>query len=90
MRGPRPSIVRQGSLDRSHAFLQTLAIAPAQPAITSVAFGARYEFKLFGMNSTLRVQIQNVSDLTVWTAAYTPGYFLTSPRTVFAYLTTDI
>jgi iron complex outermembrane receptor protein len=60
------------------------------PAITVVNFGGRYEFKLFGMNSTLRVQIQNVSDLTVWTAAYTPGYFLTSPRTVFAYLTTDI
>ena len=60
------------------------------PAITVVNFGGRYEFKLWGRNSTLRVQIQNVSDLTVWTAAYTPGYFLTSPRTIFAYLTTDI
>jgi iron complex outermembrane receptor protein len=61
------------------------------PAITVLNLGARYEFKIFGMNSTLRVQLQNVADSTWWTVALTPGYFLsTGPRTVFAYLTTDI
>lgn len=61
------------------------------PAITFLNFGGRYEFKLFGRNSTLRVQIQNVSNSTWWTVAFTPGYYLTpGPRTVFAYLTTDI
>jgi iron complex outermembrane receptor protein len=61
------------------------------PAITFLNFGGRYEFKIFGRNSTLRVQIQNVSNSTWWTVAFTPGYYLTpGPRTVFAYLTTDI
>jgi iron complex outermembrane recepter protein len=61
------------------------------PAVTVLSVGGRYEFKILGRNSTLRVQLQNVSDSTWWTVALTPGYFLTpGPRTVFAYLTTDI
>jgi iron complex outermembrane recepter protein len=61
------------------------------PAVTILSFGGRYGFRIFGRNSTLRVQIQNVADSTWWTVANTPGYFLSSgPRTVFAYLTTDI
>jgi hypothetical protein len=46
---------------------------------------------MFGRNSSLRVQIQNAPSSSWWTVANTPGYFLTpGPRTVFAYLTTDI
>ncbi|MGH8199577.1 MAG: hypothetical protein ACREVO_04330 [Steroidobacteraceae bacterium] len=60
------------------------------PAITVLNIGGRYRFRIFGRNSTFRLEIQNVSETSVWTAAYTPGYFLTSPRTIFAYLTTDI
>ncbi|MFZ1869020.1 MAG: hypothetical protein WAU49_11095 [Steroidobacteraceae bacterium] len=37
------------------------------------------------------MQIQNVLDSSWWTVANTPGYILTpGPRTIFAYLTTDI
>jgi iron complex outermembrane receptor protein len=61
------------------------------PAITILNLGGRYEFKVFGRNSSLRVQIQNAPSSSWWTVANTPGYFLTpGPRTVFAYLTTDI
>jgi iron complex outermembrane recepter protein len=61
------------------------------PAITVLSLGGRYEFRIFGRNSTLRVQVQNVADSSWWTVAFTPGYYLTpGPRTVFAYLTTDI
>jgi iron complex outermembrane recepter protein len=61
------------------------------PAITILNLGGRYEFKMFGRNSSLRVQIQNAPSSSWWTVANTPGYFLTpGPRTVFAYLTTDI
>ncbi len=61
------------------------------PAVTILNLGGRYEFKFFGRNSSLRVQIQNAPDSSWWTVANTPGYFLTpGPRTVFAYLTTDI
>jgi iron complex outermembrane receptor protein len=61
------------------------------PPVTILGLGGRYEFKMFGRNSTLRVQIQNVADSSVWTVANTPGYSLTpGPRTIFAYLTTDI
>jgi iron complex outermembrane receptor protein len=61
------------------------------PAVTILDLGGRYQFKIFGKNSSLRLQIQNVLDSTWWTVANTPGYILTpGPRTVFAYLTTDI
>jgi iron complex outermembrane recepter protein len=61
------------------------------PAITVLNLGGRYEFRIFGRNSTLRVQVQNVADSSWWTVAFTPGYYLTpGPRTVFAYLTTDM
>ena len=61
------------------------------PAITVLNLGGRYEFKIFGRNSSLRLQLQNVADSSWWTVAFTPGYSLTpGPRAVFAYLTTDI
>lgn len=61
------------------------------PAATELSLGGRYEFKAFGRNSTLRVQVQNVLDSVWWTTALTPGDFLfPGPRTVFAYVTTDL
>jgi iron complex outermembrane recepter protein len=61
------------------------------PAVTEVSLGGRYEFKVFGNNSTLRVQVQNVADSNWWTVAFTPGVFLfPGPRTIFAYVTTDL
>jgi iron complex outermembrane receptor protein len=60
-------------------------------AITILNLGGRYAFRMFGRKSSLRVQIQNAPSSSWWTVANTPGYFLTpGPRTVFAYLTTDI
>jgi hypothetical protein len=48
-------------------------------------------FSAFGKNNTLRVQIQNVPNSSWWTNVYTPGLFQwPAPRTVFAYLTTDL
>jgi iron complex outermembrane recepter protein len=61
------------------------------PAVTQLNLGGRYKFTAFGKNSTLRVQIQNASGSYWWTNVYTPGDFLfPGPRTVFAYLTTDL
>ena len=61
------------------------------PASSLLSVGGRYAFKVFGRNSTLRLQVQNATDSYWWSTAYTPGYFLFPPsRTVFAYLTTDI
>jgi iron complex outermembrane receptor protein len=61
------------------------------PAVTWLNLGGRYRFSLFGKNSTLRVQIQNLPDSYWWTNVYTPGLFQwPAPRTVFAYLTTDL
>ena len=61
------------------------------PAVTQLNFGGRYRFTAFGKNSALRVQIQNVSDSYWWTNVYTPGFFeWPGPRTVFAYVTTDL
>jgi iron complex outermembrane receptor protein len=61
------------------------------PAVTELNFGGRYKFSILGNRSTLRVQVQNASNSYWWTNVYTPGFFEWSgPRTVFAYLTTDI
>jgi iron complex outermembrane receptor protein len=61
------------------------------PAVTTLNLGARYKFSVLSKNSTLRLQIQNVTDSSWWTNVYTPGLFQwPGPRTVFAYLTTDL
>jgi hypothetical protein len=60
------------------------------PAATELSLGGRYGFKAFGKHTTLRVQVQNVSNSYWWGTALTPGDFLfPARRTVFAYLTTD-
>ena len=62
-----------------------------EPAVTRVNIGGRYQFTAFGMKSSLRVQIQNVLATSEWAITYTPGLFRwPNPRTVFAYLTTDL
>ncbi len=61
------------------------------PAVTQLNIGGRYKFTALGENSTLRLQIQNVLASRVWTNVYTPGFFQwPGPRTIFAYLTTDL
>ena len=61
------------------------------PAVTWLNLGGRYKFTAFGKNSTLRVQVQNAPNSYWWSNVYTPGLFQwPSPRTVFAYLTTDL
>ncbi|HEV2443147.1 MAG TPA: hypothetical protein VGT07_11545 [Steroidobacteraceae bacterium] len=61
------------------------------PAATVLSFGERYAFKVLGKNSTLRVQVQDISDSYWWTTATTPGdYLFPGKRTVFAYITTDL
>ncbi|HKT26677.1 hypothetical protein [Dyella sp.] len=61
------------------------------PAVTRVDLGGRYKFTAFGKPSSLRVQIQNVLATKKWSTQYTPGFFQwPTPRTVFAYLTTDL
>lgn len=61
------------------------------PRVTRVNFGGRYTFTAFGKQTTLRVQLQNALSAKEWTSQYTPGFFLwPQPRTVFAYLTTDL
>jgi iron complex outermembrane recepter protein len=61
------------------------------PASTQVNFGGRYKFTAFGKPSSLRVQIQNVLAANEWATQFTPGFFRSpAPRTVFAYITTDL
>lgn len=61
------------------------------PAVTWLNVGGRFKFTVFGKNSTLRVQIQNAPNSSWWTNVYTPGFFeWPAPRTVFAYVTTDL
>jgi iron complex outermembrane recepter protein len=61
------------------------------PEVTKVNLGGRYQFTAFGKQSSLRLQIQNILATKKWTTQYTPGFFQwPQPRTVFAYITTDL
>jgi iron complex outermembrane receptor protein len=61
------------------------------PAVTEVNLGGRYKFKVFGKQSSLRLQIQNLLATKEWSTQYTPGFFQwPPPKTVFAYVTTDL
>ena len=61
------------------------------PAATQVNLGGRYQFTFFGYKSSLRLQIQNLLATKEWLTQYTPGFFQwPPPRTVFAYITTDL
>lgn len=61
------------------------------PAATELSLGGRYRFTVLGKSSTLRVQVQNVSDSYWWATGYTPGDFIfPGTRTIFAYVTTDL
>lgn len=61
------------------------------PATTQLNLGGRYRFTLLGKSSSLRVQVQSIANSYWWTNVYTPGDFQwPGPRTVFAYITTDL
>jgi iron complex outermembrane recepter protein len=61
------------------------------PAVTQVNLGGRYQFTALGNKSSLRLQIQNLLATKEWLTQYTPGFFqLPPPRTLFAYITTDL
>jgi iron complex outermembrane recepter protein len=60
------------------------------PALTSLSLGARYRFTILGAAATLRVQVQNLANTYYWNMAFSPGFSQFQPRSVFAYLTTDI
>jgi iron complex outermembrane recepter protein len=61
------------------------------PADTQVNLGGRYQFTAFGKKSSFRLQIQNILAAKEWTIQYTPGLIeWPPPRTVFAYITTDL
>ena len=61
------------------------------PAVTELNLGGRLKFTILGKNSSLRLQIQNLPNTYRWTNVFTPGLFeWAGPRTVFAYITTDM
>jgi iron complex outermembrane recepter protein len=59
------------------------------PAQTVLQLGGRYRFKMWGAPSTLRVQVQNVTNYYFWNMGYSPGFSQFQPRSYFAYLTMD-
>ena len=60
------------------------------PAQTVMYLGGRYKFTILGSPTTLRVQLQNIANSHFWYTSSNPGFSQAPPRSVFAYLTTDI
>ena len=64
-------------------------VAQAPPG-TLVALGGRYRFTILGAPATLRVQIQNLTDVYFWNLSFnSPTFSQYQPRAVFGYLTAD-
>ncbi len=60
------------------------------PAATMVALGGRYRFKILGAPATLRVQVQNLTNVYFWNLAFnSPVFSQYQPRAFFGYLTAD-
>jgi iron complex outermembrane receptor protein len=56
------------------------------PALTELAVGARYRFRIGGAQSLLRVQVQNATNRYIWDMTLSPGFYQLPPRTFIAYL----
>lgn len=60
------------------------------PGGTLVALGCRYRFIVLGAPATLRVQIQNLTNIYFWNLSFNaPQFTQYQPRAVFGYLTAD-
>jgi iron complex outermembrane receptor protein len=61
------------------------------PPGTTVALGARYRFKLLGASTTLRLQVQNLTNTYFWNLGFnSPEFSQYHPRAFFGYLTADL
>ena len=60
------------------------------PSQTLLFLGGRYRFELFGKPATLRVQLQNATNLYFWNTGFSPGFSQYQPRSLFSYLTVDL
>jgi iron complex outermembrane receptor protein len=64
-------------------------VAQGHPA-TLIALGGRYRFKVLGAPATLRMQIQNLTNVYFWNLSFAgPIFSQYPPRAFFAYLTAD-
>lgn len=64
-------------------------VAQGSPG-TVIALGARYRFKVLAAPTTLRVQVQNLTDAYFWNLSFnSPTFSQYQPRALFAYLTAD-
>jgi iron complex outermembrane receptor protein len=60
------------------------------PGETLVTLGGRYRFKILGAPTTLRVEIQNLTNVYFWNLSFnSPVFSQYQPRAIFGYLTTD-
>ena len=63
--------------------------AQASPA-TVIALGGRYRFRVLGAPTTLRVQVQNLTNVYFWNLGFSsPAFSQFQPRAFFGYLTAD-
>jgi iron complex outermembrane recepter protein len=57
---------------------------------TLVTLGGRYRFKILGAPATLRLQVQNLTNVYFWNLSFNAPLFTQyQPRAVFGYLTAD-
>jgi iron complex outermembrane recepter protein len=60
------------------------------PPATVIALGGRYRFAMLRAPTTLRLQVQNLTDVYFWNLSFnSPTFSQYQPRALFAYLTAD-
>jgi iron complex outermembrane receptor protein len=61
------------------------------PGATLVTLGGRYRFKILGAPATLRVQVQNLTNVYFWNLSFgSPVFTQYQPRAFFGYVTVDL
>jgi iron complex outermembrane receptor protein len=64
--------------------------AAYDPQVTVYNLGGRYKFGIFGAPASLRMQIQNLTNVYIWNIGFNPGYLQFAPRSFISYLTVDL
>ncbi len=86
----RPALSADVAITHFGSYPASIDDVAQGPAATMVSLGGRYRFEILGAPATLRVQVQNLTNVYFWNLAFnSPVFTQYQPRAVFAYLTTD-
>jgi iron complex outermembrane recepter protein len=87
---PQPALSADVSVLHFGSYPASVDDVAQGPPGTIIALGGRYRFRVLGAATTLRVQVQNLTNAYFWNLSYgSPTFSQYQPRALFGYLTAD-